>query len=117
LSDGEPTPAIPPSSIPSVAGDPTRAIRQSEFQSEAPPPADTSAIPSVMKRPSVADRLQQVRESGSRPSSGKPRGTAILGPVTSDPTTSRPPRLAEQPSNPALPANGESNSEETGLQN
>jgi hypothetical protein len=100
LSDSGPTPATSRyNDFGSPPNEPTPAIRQSEFQTEAAAPEDRSTIPSVVKRPSVADRLQQVRESTNRPSNGKsaPRGSAVLGPVMTDPTNLRSPGLAEQP--------------------
>ena len=92
-SDGEPTPARSPNPELAQNAEPESApIQQSEYQI---PSAKTpeKALPNVVKRPSSADRLQQVRESANQPG----RATTIQGPVMSDPTNLRTPRVAEQP--------------------
>lgn len=91
IADQEPTPAtrrdsafVPP------AGEPTPAIRPSTV-------SDQGAAGNA-RRPTAAERLQQVREATNRGISGRSSGrTAVSGPVTADPTTLRGGRLAEQP--------------------
>ena len=101
-SEGEPTPATPraneyrPRVVEPVPARPAGSA--SESQSEAAPSATN------VKRLSAAERLQQVRDSSNRSSTGKssPKSTTILGPVTSDPTGARAPRVAEQATSPGL---------------
>lgn len=108
ISDGEPTPAKSPNpALASGTEDQTPSVLRSDYQTQAIPASERtfsdrsaqepSALPSVVKRPSSAERLQQVRETANR-SGG---GTTIQGPVTADPTTMRTPRVADQSQSPS----------------
>lgn len=98
---GEPTPAIPRDSgyRPRVS-EPVPA-QPADYRDDSAPQSTTSS-PSV-KRPSPAERLQQVRD-GNRSSTSKSsqKSSTVSGPVTSDPTGLRSPRVAEQSDSPGL---------------
>lgn len=97
-SGGEPTPAAP-----RMNEYRPRGVEPAPTRPTADAPSETTSSASSAKRLSAAERLQQVRD-GNRGSAQRAsaKGTTVQGPVTSDPTGARQPRVAEQPTSPGL---------------
>lgn len=103
LSDGEPTPAVPRDRRAAPRyGEPTPATRPSQYQNAPAGEEPKSAL--VAKRPSAAERLQQVREATNRTVDGRTpsRGAAVIGPVTIDPANARGAPSSDETAQPQL---------------